>query len=762
MNVSLNWLNELLHARLTVSRVTELFSQAGLPVDSARRLDADFDNVVVGEILAIAPHPNADRLRIVDVRTGLKHTRRLVCGAPNVAVGQKVPVALPGSRLAKGRILQAAAIRGVQSDGMICAPDELGLGKDHAGIMVLDPKAAVGRPLSAALGLDDVSLDIEVTPNRADCMSAVGLARELASGQGKAFRAPTVKLRESGAKPVRVNIRAATACPKYSARLVTNVKQNPTPAWLQARLLASGIRPINLVVDVTNYVMLEFGQPLHAFDAAKVMKRTLEVRFAKSGEQLKTLDNVVRKLDPSMLVIAGVDRVLALAGVMGGLDSEVTAGTKDVLLESAVFAPRVIRKTARSLHLLSEASQRFERGIDQGQTEPALDRAAQLLVELGQGKLDGRKTVVGARAPKPKAIVVPLDRVNSLLNTKFARPAIARMLTRLGCTVRGTAKILSVTPPPWRVDLNLVEDIIEEIARLHGYQNLEPTRLTAVLRPAPIDPLQRLEERSKDILVGLGYSETYTRATESTDRPDAAPDSWRIANPLDPKDAVLRRSLIANLESVARNNLERTADRTLGVFEIGTVFSREAGLPKEGRVCGGTYWTMDSGKTWPGRIIKGHIAYLFRRLGLREPKFAAGRIMIDSEPVGRWLTGEAVLMGRNRYVRESWEVVLNRLIDKRESHKFTFDQYPPVKRDVALWVPPDLNADALFAAIRKASPLVVEVEPFDLFEKDKRQSVALHLTFQAPDRTLNAPEVEAALRTIIASLTQSLHISIRS
>jgi phenylalanyl-tRNA synthetase beta chain len=462
-----------------------------------------------------------------------------------------------------------------------------------------------------------------------------------------------------------------------------------------------------------------------------------------------------------MLVIADATKPIALAGVMGGAETEVSPTTKDVILESALFAPSVVRKTARSLHLLSEASTRFERGIDPKMTELALDRAAKLLVELGKGRLAGGPTIVAGKLPTAKPITLGLEDLNSVLNQSFTAVKIRRWLTSLGCSVRGTTKTLLVSPPTWRVDLRLAEDLIEEVARLYGYDKLAPTHLRAELHPAPVDPLERMKERVRDLATQLGYSEVYTRETERGARVDPK-EAWVIANPIDPKESVLRRSLLPNLERAAQTNLERTAETKIAVFEVGTVFAGRI----ERQYVGATHWRM-ANRFWAGDVAKGQVAYLVQALGLPEPSFRGSDICLKgadgrNEVIGTWTSTEVVLMGRNHYVRQSWEIALDALIELRSPQVFTPPQvFPTVKRDVALWVPDDLDAARLYATMQSVAPTLVAILPFDLYSKDGRRSVAFHLVFQVPDRTLTTREVDEALAAILRALEHDLKITPR-
>ncbi|MFH0853138.1 MAG: phenylalanine--tRNA ligase subunit beta [bacterium] len=770
MKISLDWLNELIGKKLTETQAGELLSQAGLPLESVNRLDQGFTNVVVAEIVEINPHPNADKLRLATVKTSPTNTQQVVCGAPNIKVGQKAPLAQVGSRLATGLTLKKASIRGVESNGMLCAEDELGLGAGHEGIVVLDPGAKIGQPLSEALNLSDVGLEIEITPNRADAQSAVGLARDISVLLGKKFISPKYVIKDTGATKVKVTIKDKKACPKYSARLVTGLKTELSPAWMQTRLLASGMRPVNLIVDVSNYVMLELGQPLHAFDAGKVADQSIIVRRANKGERLKTLDNQVRELTADMLVIADAKGPIALAGVMGGADSEVSDKTREVILESAVFDPKVVRKTARSLHLLSEASMRFERGVDRDMTETALDRATELLVKHGKGKLAGKKTVVKSASPKTPTISLSLEKLSKTLNNKFAATFVKKILINLGCQVTGSAKALKVRPPSWRADLQIEQDLQEEVTRVYGYHNLKPTRLSGEFRPAPITDLEKIVSQTKDAMARLDYDEVSLYSYEYPAGKNSPvysslnlPKPLVIQNPLDPKHNILRRSLLINLEIAAKANLERSPISAFLAFEVGSVFFKDGKgvLPNEQIYCGGTVWLLSKKKNWLGSTIKGHISHLLLELNLPEPHWHNNEIRIKEKTVGFWNVSQSTLMGKNNYTVESWEISLTKLAEfsSKKLYSGTPNQ-PVVKRDVALWVPESMNYNHLKEEILLQSSLIRNVELFDVFTKDGRLSIAVHLVFQAKDRTLKAQEVDQALQKIINHLDK-LQVKVR-
>jgi len=446
MLLPLSWLKEYIMRLPNPAALAEVLMMHGLEVESVIDRSNDFDNVVVGEIVAIRPHPNADKLRLADVVvTPGGKPQEIVCGAPNIMVGQKAPVALLGAKLPNGLTIEKRAIRGVESNGMLCAADELGLGKDRSGIIILDPALKVGTPLVKAMGLDEVVFDLAIPANRADLMAVRGLAWEIGAILGQKVNlppSPSPSLKKEGrsgspSASVTVKVADPKLAPVYTARVIHGVKIQPSPAWLQNRLRAAGMRPINVVVDITNYIMLEYGQPLHAFDAAKVKNSQVDVRPAKAGELLTTLDGQARKLDSSMIVIADAAGPIALAGVMGGINSEVTSQTTDIILESAIFHPVAIRKTSRKLGLLSEASKRFEKGLWSSLPLTASAAAARLIVEYCGGTVEPQAAVVGTVKTKPRIITMPPKYVTERLGVAVDAGMAVEVVAVVEVSIRG-------------------------------------------------------------------------------------------------------------------------------------------------------------------------------------------------------------------------------------------------------------------------------------------------------------------------------------
>ncbi|MYI62962.1 MAG: phenylalanine--tRNA ligase subunit beta [Gemmatimonadetes bacterium] len=477
MKITYNWLKEYVDFAWDWPELVERLTMAGLEFEGVEDLGARYEGVVIGRVDSCCPHENADRLTVcqVDVGTGVN---TIVCGAPNVAAGQTVAVALPGTTLPDGLQIKKAKIRGVASEGMLCAEDELGLGDNHDGIVVFDENLSIGVPFAEATGLGDVVIDFEVTPNRPDCLSLLGIAREVHALTGNPLRFPNAQVPESGpatAEDVRIDIEAPDDCPRYVGRIVRGVEVGPSPEWLQRRLQAVGQRPINNIVDITNYVLLELGHPLHAFDLHALDQRRIVVRRARAGETLEMLDGTLYQLDEEMLVIADGTRPQALAGVMGGAHSQVSANTTDILLESAYFAPSRVRLARSQLGLFTEAATRFERGADWDAPVQAIDRAAYLIAQLTGGAVAPTPLDVYPRPGQHHQIPLCVERTNQLLATELDSAAMVQILERLGCRVE-SGQPLVVTAPSFRPDLTRPADLIEEVGRIYGLTALRAAK----------------------------------------------------------------------------------------------------------------------------------------------------------------------------------------------------------------------------------------------------------------------------------------------
>lgn len=579
MNVSVNWLKEYVDFDHSPEDLADRLMMLGIEVESIKRLGEGLDRVAVGRINAVREHARANNLVLCDVDVGSDADLQIVCGAPNARVGLLAPVALVGAELPSGVTVGAANIRGERSHGMLCSESELNISDEASGLMELPDNLKAGTPLVEALGLDDVMMELEITPNRPDCLSMIGVAREISVITGNSLKIPQSDVRES-AEDIRdfasVTIDAADLCPRYAARLIRGVKVAPSPIWLQRRLETVGMGSINNVVDITNFALMEFGQPLHAFDFHRLGENRIVVRRVKAGEMLKTLDEEERNLTSDMLVIADAEKPVALAGVMGGFESEITEQTVDVLLESAYFHPSSIRKTSKTLGMHTEASHRFERGVDPEGVIPAINRAAQLIAEIAGGEVSAGIIDVYPRVRNPDQIKLRPERVNFVLGTDITPRQIRDILTRLGFTVTDD---FDVSVPTFRPDVIREIDLIEEIARVYGYDNIPIALPQGNLPTSSVDPKSMLRQRVKTYLLDCGMMEAinysfyhpnvFDRIRLNVD--DPLRRALPIRNPLVEDFSTMRTTLIPSLlENAKRNANHQVADVQL--FEIAKVF----------------------------------------------------------------------------------------------------------------------------------------------------------------------------------------------
>ena len=800
MKVSLKWLQEYVDVTLPADELAAKLTASGSEVAAMVRIGQHWDKVQVARITDIQPHPNADRLRLATVDTDAGQ-ETVVCGAPNIVVGQKVPYAAVGATLVDGHngqplTLEAARIRGVVSNGMICSEMELGLSNDHEGILILPEDTPVGAPLAGVLG--DTILDLDVTPNRPDCYSVLGLAREVAVLTEQSLREPDSSYQESGeaaSSLASVEIADPDLCLRYTATVIRGITVGPSPAWMQERLQAAGMRPINNVVDVTNYVMMELGQPLHAFDLQQVQDRTVTVRRPRAGERLTTLDGVERNLDSETLLICDASGPVGMGGVIGGQNSEISDDTTEVLLESANFASSSIRRTAASLRIRTEASLRFEKGLHPQSAEVGLRRATKLLVELcggivAQGIIDvypGRSDRVPIHLTQHKLVTV--------LGTELNEGQVSHLLTRLGCQVAGEwGQGLQVTPPWWRPDLTIPEDLAEEVARIIGYDALPTTALRGAVPHMPPDPLRTLKERVRDTLVEAGMQEVITYSLTSimnlqkvnteasaTERPPL-----KVANPMSSEQEYLRTTLRAGLLVTLAAN-ERHSPGPLHLFEVGKVFwGRHEDLPEEREQVAGVLAGVRQQPHWEGQEpplsfydAKGLLQSLEHDLGLTleyspgsDANLAAGRsaaLTLDGQVVG--VLGELSPEIAQRFDIVSSPVFLFELdlpalvpavADKRRY--LQLPRFPAVTEDLAVVVNQDVPAAAIEAALLEA-PLVVDVRLFDVYAGAQvaqgKKSLAYAVTYQASGRTLTGEETSKAREEAIARLRSAYGAELR-
>jgi phenylalanyl-tRNA synthetase beta chain len=793
MFVSLSWLTTHLDlSGLDTPAIADLLTFAGVEVEGVVERGVASDLVVIAEVRAADPHPAADRLKVCKVDIGDGRLRQIVCGATNYQVGDKVPLALPGAVLPGGMEIKAGQLRGVESGGMMCSGRELGLGDDHSGLMILDPAAPLGRPLRAVVASDTV-LEVEVTPNRADLLSHFGMARELAALTGRPLRPLAVPVvAEAPAAESLVSLRMPATCPYYTARVVRGVKVGPSPGWLRERLESIGLRPINNVVDITNFVLHETGHPLHAFDLAKLSGGRIIVRPAAAAEEFHALDGKTYRLDPDDCVIADAGRPVALAGVMGGEQSGVTESTTDLLLESAWFAPAAIRRSSRRHGLASDSSYRFERGADPQAAAAASALAIRLILELAGGTAGPVLQVAGS-APSPTGeVALDAAHAQAFLGGRIEPARQREILLALGLTetAPGCWQV-----PTFRADLQRPIDLIEEIARVAGLDQV-PARLVAVpAAPSAADALHDFTRGLKSLLAGLGLFEARTlkliSRAQLADVPISDPAVVPLKNPLSEDHAVMRPSALPGLLATAARNRGQGAAR-LAFFETGTVFSgRPDGPATEAQtlaiLLGGSAGECSWAAPEPGGFVFADLRALLDRLlppGSKVKVAAAERpgciLAADcslgkKHPLG--FIG-MVAPARARALDCPFplfvaEFDLEAILAAHRGRATRFEElpkFPAVSRDIAVELPLDLPASRIEAALGNlALPLLEAWALFDVFTDPggaklaaDRKSLAWTLTYRDRTRTLRSEEVDAAHAKVREALAKLQGVKLRS
>ncbi len=799
MKVSLKWLNEYVDITLSPADLANRLTMAGTEVKSIEARGGSWANIVVGQIAAINPHPNADRLSLATTDLGTEQ-QTVVTGAPNLRVGDKVAFAYVGAQLIDGHSgqpfrLKSAKIRGVVSNGMVCSEKELGISDNHEEIMVLPMEATVGASLADYLG--DVILDLDITPNRPDCLSVVGIAREIAALTKQDLHLAEVSYEESASpidQQISVEIVAPDLCPRYCASLITGVKIAESPKWMQQRLLACGMRPISNIVDITNYVMLEYGQPLHAFDYHQIRGKKIIVRQATDNEAMVTLDGIERALTKNMLVIADEEGAVAIAGVMGGADSEVSEETTSILLEAANFNPASIHYTGRTLRLPSEACMRFERGIRPELTLPAIMRATQLIIQLTGGEAAKGLADVYPGKLEPKPILLSTSQINSLLGVEFSLDQIVSVLTSLGFDCKTKESEVWVIAPYWRSDIHQAVDLIEEVARITGYDKIPATMLSQPLPRQNPEPIISLKEKVSRSLTGYGFQEVITYSLTSLEMLNRLlpephplePVPLRVANPMTADQEYLRPNLRANLLAALCVN-RRHAEGGIRLFELGKVYlPRQNDLPDEPEVLCGILSGARLEESWQSGNksldffdAKGVVEGLLIQLGV-EASFEEG-----SDESLHPNKQAAIVIGNNRLgvigelhpkVSQAFEIsepVYLFEIDLTVLLPFTIGQkmfqalprFPAVVRDLALVVDAGVTHQKVQNII-KSFPLVSQVAIFDVYSGEQvppgKKSLAYRITFQSLSHTLTDEEVSKVQQRILNRLARELGATLRS
>jgi phenylalanyl-tRNA synthetase beta chain len=824
MKVTLNWLKQYVHFNWSPEELTERLTMLGLEVEGVQKFGGEFEGIVVAQVVTREKHPNADKLSVCRVNDGAGE-RQIVCGAQNFQAGDKVPLILPGASLPlkpgekEPFTIKVGKLRGVESHGMMCSHDELGLDpeaiglKREEGLLILRPDARVGQPFAEYLGRTggDVVYDLEVTPNRPDLNSVIGIAREIAALTGNPLKMPPVASQASAVKAdslVAVRIEDAELCPRYTARVIRGVKVGPSPDWLRSVLEKVGLRSISNVVDVTNYVMLECGQPLHAFDYHQLAKAadgrpTIVVRRATAGEKFTTLDGQERTLTNDMLLIADEQKGVALAGVMGGQNSEINERTVDVIIESAYFKPTNIRRTSKAVGLRTDASYRFERGADIGICDWASARCAALILETAGGQL-AEGVVDAYPAPvEPRQITLRHAKVGALLGLELKPEEIEFYLGQLGLKVAGrkprpldaTAAPEPVTfrIPSWRVDLKREADLIEEVGRLHGVEKIPATAPRGAVGSNAYDAIHDQLAEARRILAGLGLNEAQGQtliADMAARLVQPAEALIALANPLSADMNVLRPSLLPGLLDSLRHNLAHKND-AVALFEVGRVFRQNGGRPVERRHVAialtgprnPVFWSSEERDAkFDVYDLKGLVEEFLEQFGLRAAQYQrraeSTALFLESATItlgGKLPLGElGQLLPRlaKRYdLRDAVllaELDLDELLVRRNAAKSfkPLPQFPTIRRDVAMLVPEATTHDAVLAVVRQTKPANLEsVELFDVFRGKHvpagQKSLAYAFTYRHAERTLTDAEVNAAHEKLVNQFKQRLAAVVR-
>ncbi len=812
MKFTLNWLQDYVDTtNLSPDQLADRLTMLGLEVDSVTPLYQELSALITGLVVSSEKHPNADKLSLCLVDIG-EETVQIVCGAPNVREGLAVVVALPGTTLPGNFKIKKSKVRGIESSGMICSERELGLSDEHTGIMELPEGTEQGRPFIKATGLDDILVEIDLTPNRPDCASVIGVAREICGITDKELSIPVINSEiENISTGFSVTVETAELCPRYAGKLIKNIQIGPSPWWLRKLLISVGLRPINNIVDITNFVMLEYGQPLHAFDFDTLTDGKIVVRTPRNNETtFTTLDNTERSIDSDMLLICDGSKPIALAGIMGGMNSEVTDATTNILLESACFNAVSIRKTAKRLNLSTDASYRFERGVDPDGTINALDRAVNLICEIAGGEIPGNGIDIYDGRKPPYSQTLRVSRTNAHLGINLDSKEMATLLEsiEIRCENKNSDTLL-VTPPSFRVDIEREADLVEEVARLFGYNNI-PVTLPEVNLSYPAQDSNRLRRNNlSSALTSISYTEAINYSFVSTEYSDwltlAETDPRRqnvpLLNPISEDQSVMRTMLLPGLlENIKRNiSFQKTAVK---MFEIGKIFTPVASnrQPIEktrltGVLSGSRHGENSSlyYKHEPVDIFdaKGSVEFIIESLGLtctsdtknihfRQPEdnkcepYAESDYSLDlcdnDQIIGTLgkIKNEILKNFGIKHTVYYYDLDYDALCNVKTSGK-NFTQlpiYPSVKRDIALIIPVDVSSGKLLDVVKSSKDKLIESsEIFDIFQGDKIErgfkSVALSITYRSQSKTLTEKNVEKSHSKIVRMLTDKFKGSFR-
>lgn len=804
MLVSYKWLQDYVNLNgISAAELAEKITRSGIEVDGVEKLSDGVKSVVVGEVLECTQHPQADKLKVCKVDIGEGEPVQIICGAPNVAKGQKVPVAKAGAVLPGNFKIKRAKLRGEESNGMICSLQELGIEgklvpKEFAdGIYVFPADAKVGSDALALLNMDDEVLELDLTPNRADALSMIGVAYETAAILNESVQLPEISYEASEEKAsdyISVKVEAPKENPLYTAKIIKNVKIGPSPLWMQGRLMSAGIRPHNNVVDITNYILLEYGQPLHAFDYDRFGSKEVVIRLAKEGEKITTLDDTERTLTSEQLVITNGTVPVALAGVMGGADSEVSDDTTTILLESAYFTGGSVRSTSKYHGLRSEASSRYEKGVDPNRVRPAAERAAQLIAKYAAGEVleglveDDHLTI------EPAVVSITLEKINRVLGTNITSAEVVKIFERLQFEAAVEEDVFTVTVPTRRGDITIEEDLIEEVARLYGYDRLPKTLPSGAATPGGLSKIQEKRRTARGFLEGAGLYQAITYSLTSEEKASMFSIEKRppvtLSMPMSEERSRLRLSLVPQMLEAISYNVARK-NESVALYEIGSIFLNEGEgkQPEEREHIAGAVTGLWVDHAWQGEkkpvdfyVVKGILEGLFKKLGLEE-RISWQAVQMDGMHPGR--TAEVLLDEEVIGFAGQVHPNLQKDLDLKETYVFeiqagpVFDyelpelryvpipRYPSIARDIALVVDKDVHAAALESIIKDSGrKLLREVHVFDLYEgknmEEGKKSIAFSLTYADPERTLTDEEVTKTHEKVLAALKEKAGAELRS
>ena len=787
MKISESWLREFVNPDITSSQMCDQLTLAGLEVDAIEKVASDFSGVVVGEIIEINPHPNADKLRLCKVNIG-PEILNIVCGASNIYVGMKAPVATIGAVLPGDFKIKKSKLRGESSYGMMCSEKELGLSDGQEGLFDLPRELTIGEDIRAALNLDDISIDIDLTPNRADCLSVIGIAREVSTLNAINISIPPIsKIPNQNTQKIDIDIQHPEHCPKYCARIISGINPDvKTPLWMLEKIRRSGLRSISLTVDVTNYLLLKYGQPMHAFDLAKIDEKVI-VRQAQQGESIILLDESTVKLKKDTLVIADASKPIALAGVMGGLETSVSNSTTDILLESAFFSPKHIAGKARYYGLHTDSSHRFERGVDPALCEQIIEEATQLIIDIAGGS-PGPVCVKKYEehiSTQPK-IQLSLEKISKVLGFKLSEKFVVETLTNLGLSVLEIApETWEVQAPSYRFDINIEEDLIEELVRIYGYQHI-PESIPAI----PAEGISISEKIisinvAKTYFVNRGYHEAinYSFIDKNLDNLFFSSDGYELTNPIASDMSVMRQSLLPGLLLSLKENLSRRQSR-IKLFEIGRIFIKHKNKVEEKNYISGVALGYQSPLNWKDNKeldffdIKGDLEQF---LNIEQLEFKAlknceylhpgqsASILVNGEDIGIiGVIHPAIL--KHMQIKSKAPIVFEidyESICHKEIPKFqSISKYPPISRDLALIVDESISVDEIICITKQSlSNINHEINVFDVYSGENlpknKKSVALNLILQSSSKTLIDEDIKLITDSIVSKLSNDIGAVLR-